>query len=131
MLFDLIEDLTEEELMFPSKDNKRQKRRRTDYLKAKRKNRIAKRVYNGGWEAPFGYFRKGKIHCSCPMCSGKTNSSINKSKGPTSEVRIGHISRLAVTNKRYGKKSYKPSDMKKVDKLVSQMEEELCGQLNI
>ena len=36
-----------------------------------RKTKIAKQI---GWHSRFsGFFAKGKIHCSCWMCSEKTN----------------------------------------------------------
>lgn len=86
-------------------------RRYQTYLKAKRKERICHEL-NDYWRYPhFGMFRKGKIHCSCPMCSAKTNSKINKSNGPVCK---GRESRMAVTNKRHGRKNYKFSDLKKI-----------------
>lgn len=37
-----------------------------------RKAKIAKQT---GWRSRFpGYFAKGKVHCSCQMCSQKTNT---------------------------------------------------------
>ncbi|WP_205628759.1 hypothetical protein, partial [Acinetobacter baumannii] len=38
-----------------------------------RKAKIAKRL---GWHVPFkGQLTKGKVHCSCWMCSQKTNKN--------------------------------------------------------
>lgn len=38
----------------------------------RRKRRINDEVYHGSWYYPHdGYYSKGKIHCSCPMCRGK------------------------------------------------------------
>ena len=103
--------------------------------KAKRKIRLIHEFYNDddtSWII-FGKYRKGKIHCSCPMCAAKTNSRLNKSGGPVYNVPINpttghpatgrHGSRLAVTNGRYGKKNYTPSERKKVDGMYNQLTE--------
>lgn len=38
-----------------------------------RKTKIAKQI---GWHSRYtGYFAKGKIHCSCGMCSNKTKKN--------------------------------------------------------
>ena len=50
------------------------------------------------------------------MCSYKTNTKINKSNGPVDDKRVW-FGRLTVTNHRYGKKNYKFSDIKKLEKL--------------
>lgn len=48
--------------------------------KALRKQRIAKRLYSYNYGSEFEYYKhlhqysKGKIHCSCPMCSAKTRN---------------------------------------------------------
>lgn len=105
---------------FPQKDLTRGKRRKKDYAKAIRKERIANAVYPGGFNAPHGYYRKGKIHCSCPMCSAKTNDRNNKSNGPVDgSGRRG--TRLAGTHRRYGRKNYKPSDMRKIDHMRDEL----------
>lgn len=103
----------EEEMEFPEKDQRRGVRRKKDHSKANRKEKLAKEIFHDA-DTPNGYFRKGKIHCSCPMCTAKTNAKINKSNGP---VDHGHGNRLSVTNHRYGKKNYSVSDMRKVDML--------------
>lgn len=46
-------------------------RRKKTYHKANRKYKIAKARREG--TPTFGRFRKGKLHCSCPMCTFKTN----------------------------------------------------------
>ena len=95
-------------------------RRKTDWAKAIRKQRIT-HEQNDYYQYPsLGSFRKGKIHCSCPLCSAKTNDGINKSRGP---VDGGHSSRLTGTHMRYGKKNWKISDKKKIDKLEYQFSE--------
>lgn len=46
--------------------------------KALRKRRIAEEIYHDGKEYPYynnlHAYDKGKIHCSCPMCSPKTRN---------------------------------------------------------
>ena len=119
------EEEAEEELPlfdeeFPHKNMRRAYHRKKTEAKARRKEHLASEIYTGGWNAPHGYFRKGKIHCSCPMCSAKTNASLNKSKGKIDPNNPFRGCRLSGTNGRYGKKNYKPSDRKKVDSLLSQ-----------
>lgn len=102
-------------------------RRYQTYLKAKRKERIVHEL-NDYWYYPhFGQYRKGKIHCSCPMCAAKTNTRMNKSRGPvsssTSDVRHVRGSRLSVTNQRYGKKNYKCSELRHVVGMAQELEE--------
>lgn len=50
--------------------------------KAKRKKKIAEEVYYHGKEFPYydnlHQYSKNKIHCSCPMCSRKTNNKGKK-----------------------------------------------------
>lgn len=58
--------------------------RRRSILKALRKRRIDSEIYSyldrGNFAREHGYYdnlhqySKNKIHCSCPMCSTKTNS---------------------------------------------------------
>ena len=40
--------------------------------KALRKMRIVKDQHNYWYYPYFGMYRKGKIHCSCPLCRAKT-----------------------------------------------------------
>ena len=93
-------------------------RRYQTYLKAKRKARIVHEL-NDYWFYPhFGQYRKGKIHCSCPMCAAKTNTRVNKSRGAVSssptDARHVRGCRLSVTNRRYGKKNYKFSELRSI-----------------
>jgi len=94
-------------------------RRKTDWAKAIRKQKIVHDQHDY-WHYPsLGYYRKGKIHCSCPMCSAKTNDCINKSNGAVDgSDRNG--TRLSGTHKRYGKKNWKLSDKRKIDSMVNQ-----------
>ena len=49
-----------------------------------RKKKIAAEVYGNDYYKEDGYYSKGKIHCSCWMCSSKT-----KANGPKiSEIRF-------------------------------------------
>lgn len=91
-------------------------RRYQTYLKSKRKENIVHNLNNYWHYKHFGQYRKGKIHCSCAMCSAKTNTNINKSNGPVCNI-ITYTNRLSVTNHRKGKKNYKISDIKKLEKL--------------
>lgn len=52
----------------------RAERRKLRYKKIKRKKKIAKEVYGFPYYHEDGKYSKGKIHCSCPMCSAKTNT---------------------------------------------------------
>lgn len=55
-------------------------RRHYNYYKSKRKHDIAR---SWGWNVIQGKFVKGKLHCSCSMCSQKTRVLGRK----TSELR--------------------------------------------
>lgn len=65
-----------------------------------RKKRIAERIYGWGYYQCDGKYDKGKVHCSCPMCSKKTN---NKGKN-----RLKH-------GNYYPSKNWKHSDQQKID----------------
>ena len=95
-------------------------RRKQNARKALRKARIIKEQNNYWSYISLHQLSKGKIHCSCPMCSAKTNNSYTKSKGPIDKNRS---CRFSCTNYRYGKKYWKPSDRKKIDSINSQKEE--------
>lgn len=49
-------------------------RRKKDFSKGHRKKRIAESVCRDSWYEHDGQYIKGKIHCSCPCCSPKTNN---------------------------------------------------------
>lgn len=51
----------------------RAERRRNDWRKARRKRRII-RAYGWDYYDNLHQYSKNKIHCSCPMCSAKTNN---------------------------------------------------------
>lgn len=73
------------------KDRSRRERRKRDFKKAKRKEKITREVYHSKpldeegwhWYNNLHQFSKNKIHCSCPMCSAleKTNTKKLKGKG--------------------------------------------------
>jgi hypothetical protein len=65
-----------------------------------RKKRIAEKLYGHGFYKCDGKYDKGKVHCSCPMCSEKTN---NKGKN-----RLKH-------GNYYPSKNWKHSDQQKID----------------
>ena len=96
-------------------------RRHQDDLKAKRKQNIVHELGDYWHYDHFGQYRKGKIHCSCPMCAGKTNAKINKSGGPVSSDARRKGCRLSVTNDRCGKKHWKHSDRIKVEKMAMEI----------
>lgn len=96
-------------------------RRKQNYKKAIRK---AKLIHE--WGDYFTYpslhaLSKLKIHCSCPLCSGKTNTKKQKAKGYPSYPFRNNL--IATTNNRYGKKNYKISDRKKINSMNLQIKE--------
>ena len=81
-------------------------RRHNDRKKALRKRRIVEDcyiLYDSGYYDNLHQYSKNKIHCSCPMCTQKTN---NRGR-----------------NKWYGKgcKNWKHSDLIKIGRLESQL----------
>ena len=95
------------------KDKSRAKRRHKDVSKALRKASISKLVYQFNWYDNLHQYSKNKVHCSCPLCSCKTNTKIYKSRGPMSN----HHMRQTGSNHRYGKKNYKLSDLRRMDSM--------------
>lgn len=51
----------------------RAERRKNDYNKAIRKKNICEHHYGWGYYDNLHQYSKNKIHCSCPICSAKTN----------------------------------------------------------
>lgn len=51
-------------------------KRHNDWRKAIRKRNIVRDIYgwDEGWYDNLHQYSKNKIHCSCPMCSAKTNN---------------------------------------------------------
>lgn len=64
------------------------------YVKAKRKQQLAKEIYYDGANRPYydnlHQYSKNKIHCSCPACSAKTKNKGRKSNNynPTHNYKI-------------------------------------------
>lgn len=63
----------------------RAERRKNDYNKAIRKKNISERHYGFSYYNNVHQYSKNKIHCSCPLCSTKTNGKgrWDKSDNPT------------------------------------------------
>ena len=74
----------------------------------KRKKQIAEKLYGHGYYKCDGKYDKGKVHCSCPMCSRKTN---NKGKN-----RLKH-------GNYYPSKDWKHSDQLKIESMDDQLKE--------
>ena len=72
----------------------------------KRKKKIAEKLYGNNYYNIEGKYDKGKIHCSCPMCSRKTN---NRGKN-----RLKH-------GNYYPSKDWKHSDLQKIESMESQL----------
>ena len=67
----------------------RAERRKNSICKALRKQAICRSAYGFEWYRRAGLhaYSKGKIHCSCPMCSYKTRGNVVKKQG-LSECRM-------------------------------------------
>lgn len=53
-----------------TKSTKRAVRRKLDFSKAKRKQRLARLIYGEhSWYNNLHQYSKNKIHCSCPLCA--------------------------------------------------------------
>lgn len=123
-----------------TKSMTRAKRRRTDRSKALSKARKASYIYrmSRSYYDNLHQYSKNKIYCSCPMCAAKTNTKIYKSKGPIGYVfhrviKINDLtiiremprgsSRISMTCRRRGKKNYKHSDLRRMDRMQQQLSE--------
>lgn len=75
----------------------------------RRKKRLACFSCRNGWGYKYdGMYSKGKIHCSCPSCSRKTN---NKGKN---RLKPGNY---------YSSKDWKHSDLQKIQEMDNQLKE--------
>ena len=86
----------------------RAERRHKNIVKALRKRNITRACYCAGgldWEYydNLHQYSKNKIHCSCPMCSSKTNNR-------------GRLKWYGI-----GRKNWKHSDLIKINRLESQL----------
>ena len=100
---------------FPEKDRSRHDRRKKDVRKAIRKKKIAEKIYGYEWYDNLNEYSKGKVHCSCAMCSGasKTNTKALRTKGHGK--RPGSSS-IGTTNHRNGK-NWTVADLKKIERM--------------
>lgn len=93
-------DVLEETMDFPKKNHTRAIRRKRAKKKANRLLRIEHQYGFSFYDDKKGYLRKGKIHCSCPLCRAKTNAR----------------KMVATGNSKHRYDNYfKPSDRRKVD----------------
>lgn len=53
----------------------RAERRKNDYNKAIRKKNIAEHNYGWSYYDNLHQYSKNKVHCSCPLCSAKTDNN--------------------------------------------------------
>ena len=83
--------------------------RHNSYIKALRKQRIARDVYCGDvdYYDNLHQYSKNKIHCSCSLCSSKTRNKGDKRKRP------GNYSKSL---------NYKVSDLRKIEKLKDDLQ---------
>lgn len=79
----------------------RAERRKTNFRKALRKKNICEHIYGWGYYDNLNQYSKNKIHCSCPMCTEKTNNSSDWGM----------------------KRNYTHADRIKIDSMDSQLEE--------
>ena len=83
------------------------------YVKAKRKQQLAKDIYYDGVNHPYynnlHQYSKNKIHCSCCMCAAKT-----RNKGSRRTQHANYASSI----------NYKHSDLRKQMQLDEQLRDE-------
>ena len=93
--------------------------------KIRHKRQIALAVYNEEYYDVEGKYDKGKVHCSCPMCTAKTGGRTNQSRGAVYQgpyLGAGHGTRLCGTKHRRDC-NYKASDLRKVNGMDAQYAE--------
>lgn len=64
----------------------RAERRKNDFNKAVRKKDIAEHNYGFAYYDNLHQYSKNKVHCSCPLCAGKTDN--NSKHGVTHSDRL-------------------------------------------
>lgn len=89
----------EEIILHKTEGRTRGERRKQDWAKALRKQRLCP-----WWYKVSHKYSKGKIHCSCPMCASKTRSTTTKKTGSAENWVI--------------------SDQKKIEDMKEQIQEE-------
>ena len=81
-------------------------RRHNDWTKAIRKMKICRDNYGWQYYDNLHQYSKNKIHCSCPMCSAKTNGNF-----------------LWGSSSRHNGKNYSIKDLKRYDEMMYELEE--------
>ena len=76
---------TEETYTELEKEKTRANRRKNDFKKAKHKQYISQHVFGFDWYDELHKYSKGKIHCSCPLCSQKVKLKIYGDNWPISD----------------------------------------------
>ena len=103
-----------------NKPNSRAYNRDVSRRKALRKKRIAEEVYYDGRKYPYysnlHQYSKNKIHCSCPMCSPKSN---NKGKN-----RLKHGNYALSKNWKHSELCKRLAMIKQIEDYFSHEEEE-------
>ena len=101
--------LGEEELLRrDTMNHTKQQTRENNWKHALRKRRIAREVLKWDYYNNLHQYSKNKIHCSCPLCSAKTN---NKGKA---RLRSGNYD---------PSKNWKHSELQKIQSMNEQIEE--------
>lgn len=93
---DLGETVEDDTIYIKSK--RRATRRKTDKAKAKRKQRIASKIYNGyPYYSNLHQYSKNKIHCSCWRCAFNF---------PTNKKSYTHSDLMRIEKLKYDEKEY-------------------------
>lgn len=100
----------------------RAKRRHADVRKALRKRNISRTHYGFDYYNNIHQYSKNKIHCSCPLCTNKTN--VKKWRG---KAHAGLYMHFGTSKERYDK-NYKASDRRKIDALKVKEREYSTGE---
>jgi len=66
----------------------RAERRRNNFLKARRKQKICQEIYGTEFYKHLHMYSKNKIHCSCPLCAVKTRMKKGKFWYPSFHPKI-------------------------------------------
>ena len=63
----------------------KQKKRKANYIKAKRKQQISQEIYHFDWYNNLHQYSKNKVHCSCGMC--RFRSVWEPNRKPMADIR--------------------------------------------
>ncbi len=102
------------------KDMSRAERRKKDYSKALRKKWISNHIYGLEYYDSIHAYSKNKVHCSCPMCSAKTNDKKFKNGGKRWSNTAFDC--WGTTNQRKGK-NWNMADLKRVQSMLDEIKE--------